>query len=85
MNGLAAYTEHTESVERLKRFRKPVLVITGTQSSSFAKRIDQSLSQQFASAKSVEIPGGHASFLTSPDLFLENLTAFLQHVNSAAK
>ena len=79
LNGLAAYTQHTESVERLKTFRKPVLIITGTQSASFAKTIDQRLSQQFFSAKSVELPGGHASFLTSPDLFLETLTSFLQH------
>lgn len=85
LNGLAVYTEHTESVARLRTFRKPVLIITGTESASFARAIDQRLLQQFSSAKSVELPGGHASFLASPDLFLESLTAFLQHATTAAQ
>ena len=85
LNGLAAYVDHTDNLEWLKRFRKPVLIVTGSQSASFAKRINQSLAKQLASAEVLDLPGGHASFLNSTDLFVEKLSLFLQQVERTAQ
>jgi pimeloyl-ACP methyl ester carboxylesterase len=85
LNGLGAYVDHADSVDRLRSFRKPVLIITGSQSPGFARNVNQSLARHISSSESVELPGGHASFLTSPDLFFEKLAGFLQRAGGALR
>jgi pimeloyl-ACP methyl ester carboxylesterase len=78
LNGLGAYIDYTDNVHRLRSFRKPVLIITGSQSTGFARKVNQSLARHISSSESAELPGGHASFLTSTNLFLDTLKRFLQ-------
>ena len=64
LNGLSVYLVHTDEISRLNTFRKPVLIVTGSQSAKFAKDIDRRLGDSLASSRKVELSGGHASFLT---------------------
>ena len=85
LNGLRAYVEHTDSVGRLRSFQKPVLIITGLQSAGFAKKVNESLARHLPNSELIELPGGHASFLTSTDRFLEKLTVFLQTADRGSR
>jgi pimeloyl-ACP methyl ester carboxylesterase len=57
--------------------RCPVLIITGESTVWFHRRIDEALARELPNARATELPGGHASPLTSPDRFMDVLEEFL--------
>jgi pimeloyl-ACP methyl ester carboxylesterase len=68
--------QHTDSVERLRRFDRPVLLVKGTGSSAWLHRVVDVLAAHLPRAEVVELPGGHAPQLAATDRFLERLATF---------
>jgi pimeloyl-ACP methyl ester carboxylesterase len=77
LRGLAVVAEHADDPDRLNRFRRPVLIMTGAQTVSFHRRINDLLASHFPMVERVELPGGHSSPSSAPDAFVEALKAFL--------
>lgn len=77
LRGLSAAAEHTDDPERLKTLRRPVLIITGTQTVSFHRRINDLLASHLPLVERVELPGGHGAPSSAPDTFIAELKAFL--------
>ena len=77
LRGLSTVAEHTDDSERLKTFRRPVLIMTGAQTVSFHRRIDDLLASYLPKAERVELPGGHSAPASAPDTFIAELEAFL--------
>jgi pimeloyl-ACP methyl ester carboxylesterase len=77
LRGLSAVAEHRDDPRRLRTFRKPVLIITGTSTVPFHRRINEVLANLFPNVQRAELPGGHTAPLMSPDQFVELLEGFL--------
>ncbi len=60
LRGLSAVGTYKISIKKLHQFNKPVLIITGNQTVSFHKRIDNILAKEFPHAKEVMVESGHA-------------------------
>jgi pimeloyl-ACP methyl ester carboxylesterase len=74
-NGPAVFG-HADRAERLRAFRRPVLLFKGTGSSHFLHRIVEALAETLPSAQTVELPGGHAPQMVAGEQFLARLAAF---------
>jgi pimeloyl-ACP methyl ester carboxylesterase len=70
--------DHQDELERLRSFDRPVLLVTGTGTSPFLRRIHETLAEYLPRARTLEMPAGHAPQLVSMDRFLEELSAFIQ-------
>jgi pimeloyl-ACP methyl ester carboxylesterase len=73
--------EHRDDPERLKSFDLPVLLVTGTGTSRFLRRIHDTLAATLPRARTAEMPAGHAPQLVSMERFLEELARF--HTDAA--
>ena len=51
--------EHKDDPARLKRFDRPVLLVAGTDTAPFERRIQRALAALLPRARSLEMPGGH--------------------------
>jgi len=78
MRGLSAVGRLSGDINRLGKFRKPVLIVTGTATASFHRRINDILAAHLPFAKRLELPGQHAAILTAQDEFLKSLRTFLE-------
>jgi pimeloyl-ACP methyl ester carboxylesterase len=77
LQGLSAVPDHTDNLERLKNFRRPVLLVAGANSPRFHRRINGLLAAYLPSVETVELPGGHQAVNTARDAFLRCLRSFL--------
>lgn len=77
MRGLAALTAHNEDRARLAQLDRPVLLLTGTQTVPFHRRINELLARAIPAVETAELPGGHSAPRTSPNAFNERLCEFL--------
>jgi pimeloyl-ACP methyl ester carboxylesterase len=77
LRGLAAVADHSDDPDRLKTFRHPVLIMTGAETVSFHRRIDDILASELPMVERVELPGGHSAPSSAPDAFIAGLEAFL--------
>jgi pimeloyl-ACP methyl ester carboxylesterase len=77
LRGLAAVANHSDRRERLKTFRRPVLIMTGTETVAFHRRINDILAGDFPMAERVELTGGHSAPVTAREEFVAKLRAFL--------
>jgi pimeloyl-ACP methyl ester carboxylesterase len=77
LRGLSAVAEHTDDPERLKTLRRPVLIVTGAETVSFHRRIDDVLASRLPIVERVELPGGHSAPASAPEAFIRELRAFL--------
>jgi pimeloyl-ACP methyl ester carboxylesterase len=68
--------QHSDDLARLRSFDRPVLLVTGTGTAPFLRRIQDKLVRTLPAARAVEMPAGHAPQLVSPDRFLAELAAF---------
>jgi pimeloyl-ACP methyl ester carboxylesterase len=75
-NGDAAF-RHQDSLERVRRFRSPVLLFKGVGSPDYLRDIIDILAQEFPNARVHELPGAHALHVVSMTRFLEIFDAFL--------
>lgn len=65
--------EHTDEPTRLRAFDRPVLLVTGTDTAPFLRRVHETLAAHLPRARSVEMPAGHAPQIVSFDRFLSEL------------
>ena len=77
LRGLSAVATHTDNIDRLRRFNRPVLIVTGSETVSFHRRIDEILATQFPTAERLELPGGHGAVVSAPQQFVRGLTEFV--------
>lgn len=77
LRGLSAVPNHTDDAARLKAFRRPVLVMTGSSTVAFHRRINEILAASLPMAERVELGGGHTAPVTARDEFVATLRAFL--------
>jgi pimeloyl-ACP methyl ester carboxylesterase len=68
--------DHNDDVARLRAFDRPVLLVAGTGTPPWLRRITDVLAEQLAHARVVEMPAGHAPQLVSMDRFLAEMAAF---------
>lgn len=78
LRGLSAIAQLKGNVNRLKKFRKPVLIVTGKNTVSFHRRINDILVTQCPVVERLELPGTHAAVVTAQDEFLKRLQSFLE-------
>jgi hypothetical protein len=69
LHGLAAVANHTDDPERLKGFRRPVLIATGKVTVKFHRRINDLLAANLPTVERVELPGGHSAPVAARDEF----------------
>lgn len=72
--------EHQDSLERLRNFHKPVLLVTGEGTSPFLAEIIKVLGEELPDARTARFPGGHAPHLAAQEEFLTRLREFLEEV-----
>ncbi len=68
--------EHNDSLERLRNFQKPVLLVTGEGTAPFLSEIIKVLGEEFPDVRTAKFPGGHAPHLAAPQEFLNRLHEF---------
>ncbi len=68
--------KHHDEPERLRTFEPPVLLITGTGTAPYYRRIQEMLVAHLPRARAVEMPAGHAPHIISSDRFLAELARF---------
>ena len=84
LRGFSVIADHTDDVSRLKNFRRPVLLITGSSTISFHRRIDDILATHLPLAERTQLPGDHAAPVSAQDGFISKVRAFLmQHCEAA--
>jgi uncharacterized protein (TIGR02246 family) len=80
-SGMAPF-DHSDRLERLRGFDPPALLVIGTGTTPFLRRIQDSLAVHLPRARTTEMPAGHAPHLVSMDRFLGELERF--HANPGA-
>jgi pimeloyl-ACP methyl ester carboxylesterase len=78
LRGLSAVAEHADDPDRLNTFRRPVLIMTGADTVSFHRRINDLLASRLPIVERIELPGGHGAPSSAPDAFTDALKAFLR-------
>jgi len=78
LRGLSAIATLKGDVDTLTNFRRPVLIVTGTNTVSFHRRINEILASHFSIVERLELPGTHAAVVTAQDAFLNRLRSFLE-------
>jgi uncharacterized protein (TIGR02246 family) len=76
--------DHSDRLERLRRLDRPVLLVTGTGTAPFLRRVHDTLAAHLPRARTVEMPGGHAPHLVAMDRFLAEIAGFHASVDGAA-
>jgi pimeloyl-ACP methyl ester carboxylesterase len=74
-SGLAPLV-HRDEPARLRAFDRPVLLVSGTGTAPFLRRIHDTLAALLPAARTSEMPAGHAPQLVSPDRFLDEVRRF---------
>lgn len=72
---------HGDSLERVRNFQKPVLLLKGHGSSGYYHDIIDILAEEFPNARVETLPGGHAPHIASIGSFLELFARFMSQVN----
>src|SRR5688572_6998603 len=83
LRGLAAISLHNDRIERLNAFRKPVLIVTGQQTSvAFQRRINELLLQDLPNATAASIPGGQAAPVSARPEFVALVRTFVSRLTA---
>lgn len=77
-----AVVEHNDDPQRLRDFKRPVLLVKGTGSAQFLHQIIDALAATLPKVQVIELPAGHAPQVVSIDRFLERLATFQAGANS---
>jgi pimeloyl-ACP methyl ester carboxylesterase len=70
--------QHEDSIDRVRNFRKPVLLFKGEGSAKFDQKVLDILGEEFPHAQVETLPGGHALHIVSMKEFMEIFTSFIQ-------
>ncbi len=74
--------DHRDDSDRLRAFERPALLVSGTGTTPFLRRIHDTLAAHLPRARTVEMPAGHAPQLVSMDRFLAELARFQASLDS---
>lgn len=77
LRGLSSVLNHTDDVNRLQTFRRPVLIVTGANTAAFHRRINDILAAKLPVVERADLPGGHGATSTARDDFVVQLRTFL--------
>ena len=77
MRGLSAVPEHREDRARLARLPHPVLLLTGSETVPFHRRINEVLAREIPRSETDQLPGTHSSARTAKTEFIQKLRSFL--------
>lgn len=77
LRGFSAVPMHRDSVDRLKAFTTPVLLMAGSETVDFHRRINDRLAAQLPRIEQAAISGGHTALATARDEFVEKWRAFI--------
>lgn len=69
--------QHEDSIELVRNFDKPVLLVKGAGSSGYYYDIIDVLNEELPDTRVVTFPGGHAPHILSMQAFMERFTSFL--------
>ncbi|HEX4567430.1 MAG TPA: alpha/beta hydrolase [Vicinamibacterales bacterium] len=82
LRGLSVVATHTDDVNRLKSFRRPVLIVTGSTTVAFHRRINDLLARSLPQAERAELPGGHGAPAVAQAEFIRLIRTFVgRHVS----
>jgi pimeloyl-ACP methyl ester carboxylesterase len=84
LRGGLAPLEHRDDPARLRAFDRPVLLVSGTGTAPFLRRIHDTLAALLPAARTTEMPAGHAPQLVSPDRFLDEVRRFQAEAEAEA-
>jgi pimeloyl-ACP methyl ester carboxylesterase len=73
------------TVEELATIRCPVLLVKGTDTAEWLKRVVDVLGERLPAARVVELPGDHACHIQSIDSFMHELEAHLEAASTVAR
>ncbi len=68
--------QHKDSLERLRRFQRPVLLVTGEGTAPFLAEIIKVLNEEFPDSRIATFPGGHVPHIVAREDFLLRLNSF---------
>lgn len=77
MRGLAAVPAHREDRARLAQLEAPVLLLTGSETVPFHRRMNDLLARALPQVECAELPGGHSAPRTARSAFNRELRSFL--------
>lgn len=77
MRGLAAVPAHREDPARLAHLEQPILLLSGSETVPFHRRINELLARAMPRVETADLPGGHSAPRTAPSAFNRQLRAFL--------
>ena len=77
LRGLSAAFEHKIDSKTLKKFTRPVLIVTGTLTAPLNKRIDELLHAELPTSKLSYIQSGHSIPTTAPEELAKMINDFL--------
>ena len=77
LRGLSAVANHSDSIVRLHSFRQPVLLLTGTGTVPFHRRINQLLLAELPNAILKEIAGAHSAPQVAAGEFIQAIKEFI--------
>ncbi|MDQ3683799.1 MAG: alpha/beta hydrolase [Bacteroidota bacterium] len=78
LRGLSVIGKYLINFKKLYQFKQPVLIITGTQTVAFHKRINELLTAAFPFARKVSVQSDHAIPATAPRELVKYLLEFLK-------
>jgi pimeloyl-ACP methyl ester carboxylesterase len=78
LRGISAAINYKVDLKKISSFKKPVLIVTGTETAIVHKRINAWLSQTFRLQTSIGIKSGHAIPSTAPKELVLAIKEFLQ-------
>jgi pimeloyl-ACP methyl ester carboxylesterase len=76
LRAMDAAPGHPDDIARLHELDRPVLLVTGTGTAPFLRRIHDTLALHLPRARTTEMPAGHGPHIVSMDRFLAELTRF---------
>lgn len=76
--GGSTASEYKANFKKLNRFRKPVLLISGTQSTLIYKRITELLKEELPHSKRIFIESGHSITATAPKEVVNAIIEFVK-------
>jgi pimeloyl-ACP methyl ester carboxylesterase len=77
--------DHRDTIDRVRAFDRPVLLVKGTGSTPVLHRILDTLGEALPHARALELDGGHAPQIVEMDAFLEALARFHTDAGSGAE
>lgn len=69
-------TKSSRTLDELRGFSRPVLLVVGTETAQFLKDIIDELSSNYPDARLLALPGGHRCHIENIDRFLAELESF---------